>query len=152
MARRIKPAITHGKALVQCCQQRARNLAAFLAFLFYQAQSKWTVISYLLEDNSSSSSFSSFRTMPCISSSMPVLLSCPIFAPTFGQRKAVQSDLEMSFHSSILCDFCKPVIVHPVYTDSSCSSPDSGPSYDILDLADIADVLVANSMLQSIAP
>jgi hypothetical protein len=34
---------------------------------------------------------------------------------------------------------------------SSCSSPDSGPAYDILDLADVTDVLVVNSTSQSIA-
>jgi len=44
-----------------------------------------------------------------------------------------------------------PVIIHPVYMVSSCSSSDSGPSRDILNLADVADVLVANSIPQSVA-
>jgi len=39
----------------------------------------------------------------------------------------------------IFCDFCKPVIGHPVYTLSPCTSPDSGPAYDILNRADVAD-------------
>jgi len=47
--------------------------------------------------------------------------------------------------------FCQPVIIHPVYTISPCSPPDSGPSYDISDLADVADVSVANSIPQSVA-
>jgi len=37
--------------------------------------------------------------------------------------------------------FCKPIIIRPV---SPCSSLDSGPSYGILNLADVADVFVAN--------
>jgi len=37
------------------------------------------------------------------------------------------------------------------YMISPCSSPDSEPSYDILHLADAADVLVANSIPQNIA-
>jgi len=42
---------------------------------------------------------------------------------------------------SIFCDFCKPIIVHPVYMVSSCSYPDFGSSYDkILSLADVAEV------------
>jgi len=31
------------------------------------------------------------------------------------------------------------LIIHPVYTISSCSSLDSGPSYNILNLAEVAD-------------
>jgi len=34
---------------------------------------------------------------------------------------------------------------------SPCSSPDSGPSYDILNLADAANVFVANSIRQNVA-
>jgi hypothetical protein len=34
---------------------------------------------------------------------------------------------------------------------SPCLSRDSGPSYDTLNLADVADVLLANSVSQSIA-
>jgi len=37
-----------------------------------------------------------------------------------------------------------------VYMASSCSFLDSGPSYDILDLADVANVFVANSISQSV--
>jgi len=45
----------------------------------------------------------------------------------------------------IFCKFCcKPLIIHAVYTVSSCSFLDSGPSYDIVDLADVANVFVAN--------
>jgi len=45
---------------------------------------------------------------------------------------------------SISCDFCQPVMVHPVYIVSPCLSSDSGPSYVILTLADVADVFGAN--------
>jgi hypothetical protein len=48
---------------------------------------------------------------------------------------------------SIFCDFCKPIIIHLVCMVSPCSSPDSGPSYDILNLADVADIFVANPIL-----
>jgi len=40
---------------------------------------------------------------------------------------------------------------HPVYAVSPCSSLDSGPSYNILDLADVADAFVANSTSQCCA-
>jgi len=49
-------------------------------------------------------------------------------------------------HFFFFCDFCKLIIVHPVYTISPCSCPDYDSSYDILDLADVADVFVANSI------
>jgi len=45
----------------------------------------------------------------------------------------------------IFYDFCKTVIIHPVCTVSSCSSFNSDSSHDILNLADVADVLIANS-------
>jgi len=35
----------------------------------------------------------------------------------------------------IFCDFCKPVISHPVYMVSHAA--DSGPAYDILNRADV---------------
>jgi hypothetical protein len=50
----------------------------------------------------------------------------------------------------IFCDFCKPVISYPVYIASPCLPSDSGPFY-ILNLVDLADVFVTNSILQSIA-
>jgi len=37
-------------------------------------------------------------------------------------------------------NFCKPVIIHLVYIVSLYSSADSGPSYGILDLADVANI------------
>jgi len=46
---------------------------------------------------------------------------------------------------------CKPIILHPVFTVHPCSFADSGLSYDILDLADVADVFVADSTPRSIA-
>jgi len=46
----------------------------------------------------------------------------------------------------IFCDFCKPVVI--LFT---CLPFDSGPSCDILNLADVADVFVANSIPQSVA-
>jgi len=51
----------------------------------------------------------------------------------------------------IFCDFYKPFIIHLVHVLSSCSSSDSGPFYDILDLADVANVFVANSVSPSVA-
>jgi len=55
---------------------------------------------------------------------------------SFGDRRDVQF--------SISCDFCQPVMVHSVYIASPYLSSDSGPSYVILTLADVADVFVAN--------
>jgi len=43
----------------------------------------------------------------------------------------------------ISCDLCKPVIIH-LRNRPAPPSPDSGPPRDILNLADVADVLVAN--------
>jgi len=48
----------------------------------------------------------------------------------------------------IFCDF---FIIHFVYMVSPYSSPDSDPSCDISDLADVADVFVANSVPQIVA-
>jgi len=50
----------------------------------------------------------------------------------------------MLFGFSFFCDFCKPLIVHPVYLVSLYSSSDSGSSYDILDLADVANVFATS--------
>jgi len=50
-----------------------------------------------------------------------------------------------------LGDFCQPFTIHPVYAISPCSFPDSGAFYDILNLADVTDVFVVNSILQSVA-
>jgi len=53
----------------------------------------------------------------------------------------------------ISCDFCQPVISHPVYMVSSCSPPDSDPSLrDILNLADVANVFVAMSSIPRVLP
>jgi len=49
----------------------------------------------------------------------------------------------------IFCDFCQPTVIH--YMVSSCSSPDSDPSYDILNLADAVGIFIANSISQSVA-
>jgi len=51
----------------------------------------------------------------------------------------------------IFCGFRKPVIIHSVYMASSCSSPDSGSSYDVLNLTDVADVFVADFIPQNVA-
>jgi len=51
---------------------------------------------------------------------------------------------------SIFYDFCKLIIIHLIYMVSPCLSPESGPSYDILNLADVVDVFVTNSIPQSI--
>jgi len=40
-----------------------------------------------------------------------------------------------------------PVSVHPVYMIFPCSSADPGPSFDVLNVADVANVLVANSQM-----
>jgi len=52
---------------------------------------------------------------------------------------------------SIFCDFCKPIIVHPVYIVSSCSCPDFDSSYDKILSLDVAEVFVANFIAQSAA-
>jgi hypothetical protein len=52
---------------------------------------------------------------------------------------------------SIFCEFCIPIVIHLVYILSPCSSPDFGSSYDTLNLADVANVFVANSIPQSAA-
>jgi len=55
---------------------------------------------------------------------------------------------------SIFHDFCKPVIVYPVYM-ACFHAPDSGPSYDTLNLieclADLANVSVAKDSFISLA-
>jgi len=54
---------------------------------------------------------------------------------------------------SIFRDFCKPVVIYPIYI-SPCSSSDSSSSfwsYDILNLADVANIFVANSISRSLA-
>jgi hypothetical protein len=44
---------------------------------------------------------------------------------------------------SIFYDFCKLIIIHPIYIVSPCSfSLDSDLSYDILNLANIANVVI----------
>jgi len=63
--------------------------------------------------------------------------------------RAVQKAWSVCF--SIFCDFCKAVIIHTVCMISPCSSPDSDPFYDILNPADVAEVLLANSISQSVA-
>jgi len=52
---------------------------------------------------------------------------------------------------SLFYDFCKLVIIHPFYMISSYSSSDSNLSYDILDLADIANLHYKDSTPQSVA-
>jgi len=101
--------------------------------------SRWNA-RWLLLSSSSPSSSPSYRTMSCILSSVPVFLRCPTFAPTFWKPGSVRFP--------IFCDFCWPTIVHLVYVISSCSSPDSDSFYDSLDLADVADVFVMNSIPQ----
>jgi len=49
----------------------------------------------------------------------------------------------------IVCDFYKLIIIYPWYDLSMFV--DFGSFYDILNLADIADVFVANSISQSVA-
>jgi len=51
---------------------------------------------------------------------------------------------------SIFCDSCKPIIIHPVYMVSPCSSPDFSSFYDILTFADVADIFVENSIPQNV--
>jgi len=51
---------------------------------------------------------------------------------------------------SIFWDFCQLIIVHPVYVISPCSFPDFSSLYDILNLADLAHVFVANFIPQNI--
>jgi len=40
----------------------------------------------------------------------------------------------------IFCDFCQPVIIHPVYMISPYSSPNSDSSYDISNFADVVNI------------
>jgi len=55
------------------------------------------------------------------------------------------------FDLPFFATFASRLSIHPIYIISSCSVPDSGPSWDILDPADIANALVANFILQNIA-
>jgi len=52
------------------------------------------------------------------------------------------------FDFSFYAIFASRFVIHFVYLISPCSSPDSVsvPFHDILNLADVADVLVANSV------
>jgi len=74
--------------------------------------------------------------MSCILSSALVLPQCSTFAPMFSGPEGTLS---------IFCDFCKLVVIHSAYMVSPCSFPDSGSSYDILNL-----VFVANSIPQNV--
>jgi len=75
------------------------------------------------------------------------LFSCDVDAQFSQQRFGGHSDGP----NMVVSHFCKPVVVHPVHMVSPCSSPDSGPFYDILNLANVADVFIADSISQSIA-
>jgi hypothetical protein len=85
-----------------------------------------------------SSSSSSYMTMCYILSSV-VLVSCDVDVQLSHQRFGRRSDV--SWRCVIFCD-----LVYLIYIISSCSSPNSGLFYDILDLAN-----VANSIPQSVA-
>jgi len=95
---------------------------------FYSAECRqWYTLKSSRRRESSSFSSSSYRTVSCILSSVPVLPWCRC------------SMFWRPSRFSILCDFCEPVIIHPVYMIALCSFLDSGPSYDILNLADVAN-------------
>jgi len=143
-----KPLIVHPVYMVSSCSfadfgpsYDILTLADRLRMLrceFYQC-CQWCTLKSSKYKVSSSSSSSSYRTMSCISLSLPVLLRywCPTFASPFWRLSRWPKDVWFS----IFCDFCKPLIVHPVCTVSSCSSADFGPSYDILTLADRSRML-----------
>jgi len=84
--------------------------------------------------------------------SVPILLWCwcPTFASTFWKPSRCLVFYSLRF----LQTGYRPSYLHGWM--SSCSSPDSGPlmilwSYDLLDLADVANVFVTNSIPQSVA-
>jgi len=73
---------------------------------------------------------------------------CPIYAINLFYAICLFScDVDVQLSQQDLKDvwfsiFRQPIIIH-VYIISSCSSPDSGTSYGILNLADVADVYPA---------
>jgi len=86
--------------------------------------------------SSSSSSSSSYGIMSCVLSSFiqPVSMLMSDFGSNLSETRG-------RVRFSISCDFCKQfyalVMVHMVFL---CSSADSGPSCDMLVLADVASV------------
>jgi len=85
-----------------------------------------------------SSSFSSFSYR-----NIPYFVQCAVML-----MSSVLSRPENVCFSTFY-DFCKPSRLHGLRV--FMPSPDSGPYYDILKLADVADVFVANSIAQGVA-
>jgi len=100
--------------------------------------------SFISHENVSSSSSSSCRTISHILFSCARSPAMLIF--NFRNNQMARGYLVFYF-----LGFCQLVIIYPVCMISSCSSPDSDRSYDILDVSDVADVFVTNFIPQSIA-
>lgn len=81
-----------------------------------------------------------------ILSIVPLLLSCrcPALTSTFWRS----SRESCRFNSSILRNLYQTVVIHSLHMIPPCSSPDSGPSHDILDLTGVANILVTYSISQ----
>jgi hypothetical protein len=82
--------------------------------------------------------------MFCILSSVSAMLMSNV-------RTNVLKAIQESVWFSILRDFCKPVIVHSICRISLCSSADFGPFY-VLDVADVANAFVADSIPRNVPP
>jgi len=122
------------KLLSDCRYSVAEVKMASVIYLIRRAEKEFARTKAVVMRYISSSSYS-YRAMSCILSACLSVI-CLMSLSNF--RTNVLKAIQMTWEFSISCHFCKSIIIYPIYMVSPCSSADSSPSYEILDLVDIA--------------